>query len=412
MDAGVYANDGNIAIVTDWYRTMKTTDGGQTWNSIYSRAAGDGYTSNGMDVTTSYGVHFDPFDSLHIGISYTDIGYHHSYDGGKSWIRSVKGVPAEWVNTCYSVAFDPAVKNKLWSAWSGLHDFPRGKMTRQPQWQKGKLAMGGICVSGDGGKTWMPAVNGMGANSPATCIIVDPQSSPGKRVLYAAVYNKGVFKSVDDGSTWQLHNQGLGNNTCAFELTLTGNGNLFLVVSPTPQHKNNKAGSAIYPGAVYRSTDGAESWTKITIAGDVLFPNGIAADPKQPNRLYLAAWSAINVSDLVGKAAAKAGQADTLLPATGGIYLSEDGGTTWRPVFDTRQYVYDVTIDTLHAGRLYCNTFNKAAYRSDDNGNTWKKIKGYDFHWGHRVIPDPNNQEKVYITTYGSSVWHGIPVTE
>jgi hypothetical protein len=36
MDVGVYPNDGNTAIVTDWYRTMKTTDGGKTWNAIYS----------------------------------------------------------------------------------------------------------------------------------------------------------------------------------------------------------------------------------------------------------------------------------------------------------------------------------------------------------------------------------------
>jgi hypothetical protein len=57
-------------------------------------------------------------------------------------------------------------------------------------------------------------------------------------------------------------------------------------------------------------------------------------------------------------------------------------------------------------------SFCAAAYRSDDYGKTWKKIKGYDFHWGHRVIPDVNNPDKVYLTTFGSSVWHGVPKTE
>jgi hypothetical protein len=33
-------------------------------------------------------------------------------------------------------------------------------------------------------------------------------------------------------------------------------------------------------------------------------------------------------------------------------------------------------------------------------------------HWGHRVIVDQNNPEMVYITTFGSSVWHGFPETE
>ena len=68
--------------------------------------------------------------------------------------------------------------------------------------------------------------------------------------------------------------------------------------------------------------------------------------------------------------------------------------------------------DPYHPGRLYCNTFNQAAYRSDDYGKSWKKIKGYDFHWGQRIIVDENDPEKIYITTFGSSVWHGVPEME
>ena len=71
--------------------------------------------------------------------------------------------------------------------------------------------------------------------------------------------------------------------------------------------------------------------------------------------------------------------------------------------------MYDVTVDATHPGRLYCNTFDQGAYRSVDYGKSWSKIKGYDFHWGHRVIVDENNTEKVYLITYGSSVWHGKP---
>ena len=42
MDVGVAPSDGNIAIVTDWYRTMKTMDGGKNWNEIYSISQPDG----------------------------------------------------------------------------------------------------------------------------------------------------------------------------------------------------------------------------------------------------------------------------------------------------------------------------------------------------------------------------------
>jgi photosystem II stability/assembly factor-like uncharacterized protein len=409
LDAGVYPQDGNVAVVTDWYRVMKTTDGGKTWREVYSVRQPDGaFVSRGMDVTTVYGVHFDPFDEDHLAISYTDIGYHHSYDGGKSWHRSVEGVPSEWVNTCYWMVFDPDVKDKIWSVWSSLHDFPRGKMTRNPNWKT--YGKGGVCVSVDGGKTWMPSNDGMGFDSPATSIVLDANSKPGERILYASVYSKGVFKSTDDGRTWALKNAGIDENTAAFELTLQDNGTLFLTVSPTPVHKNGKTGTAFYSGAVYRSVDGAETWTKLNITDGLLFPSGIEFDPANPDRIYLACWADITLSDLVGGSVVREhGEENRTLEMPGGIFLSEDGGESWKSVFDQDQYVYDVTADASHPGRLYCNTFNQSAWKSDDYGHTWKQIEDYDFHWGHRVIVDKHDTEKVYLTTYGSSVWYGKP---
>jgi len=396
LDAGVSPKDGNIAIVTDWYRTMKTTDGGKTWNEIYSKENPDGtYSTRGLDVTTTYGVHFDPFNPNHLVISYTDIGFHHSYDGGKTWRRSVTGVPNEFNNTCYWVVFDRDVRDKLWSVWSGMHDLPRGKMTRNPDWKNSAIAKGGVCVSTDGGVTWQPATKGMGDNSPTTSIVMDPTSPPHHRTLYATVYNKGVFKSVDDGQTWSLKNNGIDSNTCAFKIILAGNGDLFLTVSPTPMYKDGKKG--MESGAVYKSVDGAATWKKLTLTAGWLFPNGVAVDPTNPNKIYVACWAGID---------------DKALTMPGGIFMSDDGGATWRSIFDPKQYVYDVTIDPWHPGRLYACTFNQAAYRSDDGGKSWKRLKGYDFHWGHRIIIDENDHEKIYITTYGSSVWHGVPVVE
>ncbi len=411
MDVGVAPYNGDIAIVTDWYRTMKTMDGGKSWNQIYSFIQPDGaFSSKGLDVTTAYGIHFDPFDSSHIAISYTDIGYHHSFNRGKSWVRSAEGVPAEWINTCYWLVFDPEIKGKMWSGWSYLHDFPRGKMTRNPKWKQ--IGKGGVCISEDGGETWKPTVDGMGSDSPTTSIVLDPESPAGNRTLYAAVYNKGVFKSTDDGETWELKNSGIEANTCAFELTLTGKGILFLTVSATPMHKDGMKGIDYYSGAVYRSSDGAESWTKLHITNGPLFPNGIDYDRENPDRIYLGCWADIELSDLVGGDVVRANGGNRTIEMPGGIFLSEDGGDTWKSVFDENQYVYDVTVDPYHAGRVYCCTFNQAAYRSNDYGKTWKKILGYDFHWGQRIVVDHNDPEKIYITTFGSSVWHGIPVTE
>jgi len=115
---------------------------------------------------------------------------------------------------------------------------------------------------------------------------------------------------------------------------------------------------------------------------------------------------------LVGGAVASATGGNTTLESEGVIFMSEDNGKTWTSIFDKNQYVYDVTVDLYHKGRVYCNTFNRAAYRSDDYGKNWKKLKDYDFHWGQRAIVDRNNPEKVFLTTFGSSVWHGTPKVE
>ncbi|MEF9438376.1 MAG: hypothetical protein L0922_06445 [Candidatus Mariimomonas ferrooxydans] len=145
---------------------------------------------------------------------------------------------------------------------------------------------------------------------------------------------------------------------------------------------------------------------------NVGFPNGLDYDPNNPDRLYLGSWSDITLSDMIGRNTAEESGGNETIELNGGILMSEDGGKTWVQIFDKDQYVYDVTVDPEHPGRVYCNTFCQGAYRSDDYGNTWKKLKDYDFHWGHRVIIDQHNPEKVYLTTFGSSVWHGTPVVD
>ena len=120
-------------------------------------------------------------------------------------------------------------------------------------------------------------------------------------------------------------------------------------------------------------------------------PNGIAIDAADANRLYLAAW---------GRSSPK-GAVD------GGIYLSADGGKTWRNVLARDQHVYDVTTDPRDPRTLYACGFESSAWRSGDRGETWQRIRGYNFKWGHRVIPDPRDPKMIYITTFGGSVWHG-----
>ncbi|HCC56651.1 MAG TPA: hypothetical protein DEQ47_05215, partial [Solibacterales bacterium] len=80
---------------------------------------------------------------------------------------------------------------------------------------------------------------------------------------------------------------------------------------------------------------------------------------------------------------------------------------TWRNVLDRDQHVYDVTADPRDRNVLYACGFESSAWRSADRGEHWTRIPGFNFKWGHRVIPDPSDSRMVYITTFGGSVWHG-----
>ncbi|GAB4108168.1 MAG: sialidase family protein [Acidobacteriota bacterium] len=403
LHVGVDPRNPDHAVFTDWYRTMQTTDGGGIWEALYSETLPDGSVrSRGLDVTTSYGVHFDPFDPQHIAISYTDIAYFHSRDGGDTWRRSVAGVPPQWDNTCYWVQFDPDRKGRLWSAWSSRHDLPKLKMIRQPDWLE--ETAGGVCVSDDGGDTWRVSSHGLPPNAAVTSLLLDPDSPPDRRRLWAAVFGHGVYRSVDDGKTWEEASEGLEDNRHAWELTLGAGGAVYLVVTHATRFENGRVLPDLLNGAVYRSADGGDHWTRLALPERVRFPNSLAPDPAEPRRLWLAAWGSMTRGEFGGSP-----EPATLLESAGGVWLSEDGGQSWRQTLRDDAYVYSVSVDPRHPGRIYCNTFHREAWRSDDQGAHWKRIEGYDFRWGHRVIPDPHDPDRVYITTFGGSVFHGLP---
>jgi len=379
----------DVVYVTDYGRVLRTTDGGSHWEQLYSTRLPDGtFTSRGLESTTSYGVHFDPFDGKRVFITYTDIGLFRSENGGQSWTSSISGVPPAWWNTTYWMVFDPTVRGRAWAVVSAVHDLPRPKM-----WERRSPASydGGVVVSNDGGKSWQKSNAGM-APSAATHILLNPASPPDARVLYVAAFGHGVYKSTDSGRNWSLKNNGIaGNEPLAWRLARDSVGTFYLIVA-----RRSDDGSIANDGdgALYRSSDGAEHWTRVTLPGGVNGPNGLAIDPSNPKRLYLAAWGR---STRRSAAAAQGG----------GIFVSSDAGNSWRNVLSKDQHVYDVSIDPRDPKVIYAAGFESSAWRSTDAGASWRRITGFNFKWGHRVIPDPADAHKIYVTTFGGGVWHG-----
>jgi photosystem II stability/assembly factor-like uncharacterized protein len=286
LNMTVADQDPNLAYGTDLGRTMRTTDGGATWDGVYSRKVDDeGWSTVGLDVTTNYGVHFDPFDPKRIFITYTDIGAFRSEDGGTSWTSATMGVPDHWTNTTYWMVFDPKVKGRAWSVNSGTHDLPRPKMWRHIAVSAYK---GGVCRSDDSGKTWAKSNNGMDETA-ATHILLDPTSPVDARVLYVSGFGRGVYKSVDSGHTWALKNQGISQSEpFAWRLARGADGTLYVLLAR--RSEDGSIGNA-GDGALYRSRDGAEHWERVPLPPGVNAHNGLAADPESPQRLYLAAWA-------------------------------------------------------------------------------------------------------------------------
>jgi photosystem II stability/assembly factor-like uncharacterized protein len=387
---GIAPSDPDICYATDFGRTVMTMNGGKTWKQVYTRKKDTGWVSRGLEVTTSYVVVFDPFDKNHAFIANTDIGLMESKDGGESWASATvkNGVPRAWENSTYWLEFDPAIKGRIYAVMSGNHDLPRPKMWRR---NGVKGYVGGVLVSEDGGKSWLPISKDIG-ESAMTHILIDPASSPENRTLYACGFGKGVYKSIDGGKSWQQKNKGIeGAEPFAWRIVKRQkDGVLFLVAS-----RRSEGGSmgTNEDGALYRSSDGAETWVKVPLPEGTNGPTSIAVDPENDQKLLLSAWGRPSK----GRFSPDNG---------GGIFVTDNDGKTWKHVLDSDQHIHDITYD-VRIKKFYACGFNGSAYSSVDAGGSWQRIKGYNFKWGKRVDPDPRDPSRIFIVTFGGGIWYG-----
>ena len=416
---GVCPTNPDVCYCTDSGRTFRTLDGGKSWKQVINRDFPDwSFATRGLDVTTNYGVHFDPYDPEHFFITYTDIGLFHTFNFSKSWYQSITGIPQQWRNTCYWLEFDPAVKGRIYSVWSNVHDLPRPKMHRSGNLVNGNQ-QGGVAVSGDGGRYWGILTRGelvdgdythrMRLAAVPTHIVIDTDSPVRQRTLYVCDYGWGVWKSTDGGGTWDLKRKGIdpANLNC-WRITRLPSGRLILQVV-----RAGVEGSQQTPGALYTSDDGAESWQKLALPEGATMPNDLVYDPSDPNRMYLSCWP-LNAG---GRAVRGEPQPARVVEGEqlelgrreigGGLFRTEDGGKTWKQVFDEKMHVYAAAVDPKNPNTVVINTFDSSAFRSDDRGETWRRLGGYNFKWGHRPVFDPVHPEMLFLTSFGGSVFYG-----
>ncbi|MFV1966973.1 MAG: WD40/YVTN/BNR-like repeat-containing protein, partial [Pirellulaceae bacterium] len=216
------------------------------------------------------------------------------------------------------------------------------------------------------------------------------------RRLYAGVFMDGVYKSTDSGRSWKRKSQGLGHprNMRVSRVLLHEDGTLFAMICA----KRPGAGKPLMSEGVglYRSTDGAETWSQVNVSRPFLYPKDFSVHPHDSRRI------------LVGTC--DSGWQDQ----TGGLYHSSNGGRDWERIGRQGRQTFGGYFHPQHEGWIYMTLTEGAPgaglWLSRDNGRQWHAFPKLPFSNIQRVVFDPQDDTRMYVTTFGGSVWRG-PIT-
>jgi photosystem II stability/assembly factor-like uncharacterized protein len=295
----------------------------------------------------------------------------------------------------------------------------------------------GVFKSTDAGKTWHSV--GLAETRQIGKIVIDPSDPDRVYVaalghVYKANTDRGVFRTTDGGAHWKkiLASEKYPENVGAIDLALDPQNPKVIYASLWAARRPPwavYAPSNLPGGGLYKSTDGGETWRQL-INGlptdEFVGKIGIAVAPSNPNRLYA-------VVDDLGTAIAPsfrviAPKGPNAPKPSGGIYLSEDAGATWRQVNKEQRlwgrgwYFGQMAVDPTNPDRAY--DINTATYMTLDAGKTWVPVKGApggdDYHqlWinpkdGNRMVLSSDQGTVVSVDGAKTwSTWYNQPTAE
>jgi photosystem II stability/assembly factor-like uncharacterized protein len=331
-------------------------------------------------------------------------GVYKSIDAGATWTKT--GLQDS--HYIVSLIVDPRDPNIV---LAGLREFFGGSGAR-----------GGFKTT-DGGKTWRNTLFKDDRTS-----AIDMCAAPGNpRIVYAATYelqidpnnrrpvgnNSQIYKSTDEGDTWQLLS---GDG-----LPSTGRGPLGLAVARTT---DGRRVYAIISQGLFRSDDGGTSWRQSTNDPRILSSGRMYVDPSNPDVVYVMQTSMYRSTDGGKTFAAFKGAPSgedqrvlwiapddsrrMLLGSDQGAIVSVDGGHTWTDWFTqpTGQF-YHVITDNEFPYRLYAAQQDSGSVavlsRSDFGMITYRDWFSTGAFESGYIAPDPLNPNLVYsVGWYGS----------
>ncbi len=99
--------------------------------------------------------------------------------------------------------------------------------------------------------------------------------------------------------------------------------------------------------------------------------------------------------------------------ATGGVWKTENGGTTWAPVFDAAgtTSIGDIAVAPSNPNIVWVGTgepnnrqsasWGNGVWKSTDAGRTWQHMGLADTHHIGRIVVDPQSADVVYVAAQG-----------
>ncbi len=224
-------------------------------------------------------------------------------------------------------------------------------------------------------------------------------------VFYIGFDNGGVWRSTDFGSTW----------VPLFDHQSTGSIGAIAVAPSDPNIIYVGSGAGIIRpdlatgDGMYKSTDAGKTWTHLGLRDSQMIAN-IAVDPRNPNRLFVAA-----LGHPYGPNAER------------GIFRSTDGGASFQKVLYKDEYTSgnDVAIDPANPNTIYAAMWQQqqgffengsfggtdgGIFKSTDGGSTWKQLTtGLPPIIEANLAIAPSNSKVIYATVAAGGPAPGAP---
>lgn len=241
----------------------------------------------------------------------------------------------------------------------------------------------GVYKSCDGGNSW----ENMGLDSSRQIgkIVIHPQNPD---IVFVAAEGsawgpggqRGLYKTTDGGKNWNKVLE-ISENTGVNDIVMDPRNPEVLYA--TSEQRRRRTFTKIGGGpesAVYKSTNGGETWNKIMkgLPGVHIGGMGLAISPANPDYVYLI----VEAQD-----------------DKGGFFRTTNGGASWSKRSDynsSGQYYNEIVCDPKDPNKIYSlETFSKVTV---DGGKTWKSVGNNSRHVDdHAMWIDPSNTNHFMI---------------